>query len=736
MAERGDITFTYGLSPRIITVDSPSTEITLQDLVDTIRGSEEEEINLEDTSLLDGQNTAGKQDLGGSVEVGITATLFDTVISFEARKVWASAGTVTTGDATGRNLIDSGATFISDGVAPGSWIVNFTDLSLCSVLKVISETELRTDILGAGSDNQFDSADVYRVMNVIQCEVNGGNAVAIDKTGVTISSILPTAGTQVIRTSASSATNSNSLTSEFASFNSGVTVDIGNLTGLAGSGTTFPAGTIRQPCNDFADALLIAGERGFNTFFIKGNATIDAGLDYDDFSFIGDSVSRSSLFITASASVLACEFKNATISGTLDGYSSIKDCVVNDIDFFNGVISNCGLGGTITLSGGEQGEVIDCHSEIAGSDTPTIDMGISGQSLIIRGYDGGIKLINKTGTDDVSIDISSGQVILDSTVTVNGEIIIRGIGKLTNNSVPGIGTVDSVDLISGEDLTILGEATKRRVESLRPQHHGSGLDCYVDPTNGDDLNDGLVPTRALKTFAEAHTRVVSGRGDVIWLLNLTAAKETLTEFINITKNRVLVRGPGLNFTVKAPNDTANLIEITGGGVAIEGIRLEGTGATVRHGINHSGPDHLQVINVQFESITGDCIVSAGGDAHVFNNLLINEPGGNGLTLTDTTHGMIIDSKIDTVGAVGVEVLSTGPSVAHSLEIQNTHIHLAGTIGVSIGTNVEGTVIRQDSIIHGPNTAVIDNGTATSNASVTPTSVSNLTRNKLIPFLDV
>jgi hypothetical protein len=71
-------------------------------------------------------------------------------------------------------------------------------------------------------------------------------------------------------------------------------------------------------------------------------------------------------------------------------------------------------------------------------------MGGSGQALALRNYNGGIKLTNKTGPEAVSIDLNSGQIILENTVT-NGEIVCRGIGKLTDNSNGA--TVYSDDLL-------------------------------------------------------------------------------------------------------------------------------------------------------------------------------------------------------------------------------------------------------------------------------------------------
>lgn len=70
------------VSPRIITVPSPATGISVQDLVDLARDWEDQPENLEYDSLLD---ATGKENLGGGVKVGITVTLQNAKLAFEAR---------------------------------------------------------------------------------------------------------------------------------------------------------------------------------------------------------------------------------------------------------------------------------------------------------------------------------------------------------------------------------------------------------------------------------------------------------------------------------------------------------------------------------------------------------------------------------------------------------------------------------------------------------------------------
>lgn len=233
---------------------------------------------------------------------------------------------------------------------------------------------------------------------------------------------------------------------EFSSFNGGVTVDETS----SYSGTVFPVGTPQRPVNNLDDAKLIAVTRGFTTFFVLGDLTVGAALVLDGYEFVGDGMDRSTITLNAAASVENCTYREATIAGTLDGSSRLIGCLIEDLIYVKGFIEQCVLGlGTITLGGADTAHFLDCWSGVVGTGTPTIDLGGSGQELGIRNYNGGIKLTNKSGAEDVSIDLNSGHVELDATVT-NGDIVIRGLGKLTDNSVGANVLAD--DLINAENL--------------------------------------------------------------------------------------------------------------------------------------------------------------------------------------------------------------------------------------------------------------------------------------------
>lgn len=206
MTTRSDVLQVYEEDPRISTVEAPSVQYLAQDVVDTTRKAEDSFQGMSYTKLLD---ASGKDDLGGGLEVGITVTLQNNVVEFEARRTPAETGTITTQgltDARGLvQLIDTAADFGAANIQPGSFVINFTDLSVTDVRSVIDTDQLECKALVNGG-NTFEVGDVYQVFNIIQCDATGGNLVAVDEFGATISPILPSAFTQVLLSRSSSAT--------------------------------------------------------------------------------------------------------------------------------------------------------------------------------------------------------------------------------------------------------------------------------------------------------------------------------------------------------------------------------------------------------------------------------------------------------------------------------------------------------------------------------------------------
>lgn len=203
MTKRTDLAINWNLDPRLLTVAASSAELTIQDLVDTCRSIEDSTVGDQYPYLLD---AVGKEAIGGGVQVGITVTANNMQIAFASRTGSVSSGTATSADANGETLVDTAATFVSDGVTAGAAIINLDDGSVASVLSVDSEIQITHEPLSDGVGNDWQIGDSYKVWNWTLCELVGGNATAADGGGAPIDALQPRFGVSYVRTSSASAT--------------------------------------------------------------------------------------------------------------------------------------------------------------------------------------------------------------------------------------------------------------------------------------------------------------------------------------------------------------------------------------------------------------------------------------------------------------------------------------------------------------------------------------------------
>lgn len=439
MTVRNDLIYDYSVSPRVITVQAPSSEIIQQDLVDTVR-VEEERIHggMAFEKLL---NASGKDDLGGGVSVGITVSLQNALLSFEARRTPESVGTVTTASGSvvkGRyTFSDSSATFITDGVERGATVINFTDQSVADVYEVVSQTELLVTVLVNGTDNLFEIGDNYQVYNIEQMIVRGGNLVAVDENGLPFESpILPSAFTQVVLTSSASATLQESEAIQRLAYEGGVTLDLSAA--INGSGTAI------SPSNNLADAVDIATAQNFDKIYLKG--TTPLAITTEDVSGLqlqGQSITGTVISVAGTADTANTVFTNADVTGTFNANASFEDCIIRDVTVDYLFVRNCLLAGTITLNNAGSTMIYNTRDLNTGT-SPVINFNNQSQTLNMKDYIGNITLRNKNQANNVVIDLATGTLILENTVTA-GSIVVRGIGTMTDNSVGA--TVDDNNFI-------------------------------------------------------------------------------------------------------------------------------------------------------------------------------------------------------------------------------------------------------------------------------------------------
>lgn len=238
-------------------------------------------------------------------------------------------------------------------------------------------------------------------------------------------------------------------------------------------GTTHPAGTRQQPVDSIADALIIAADAGLTFIMLLSDTVIGATDDVSNFKIEGLSTTKVQVNVTAGALTNKSMFQYLYLrNSTLSGHTEMRDCLIENVIGFRGVMRNCMLNpGTITLQAGNDAHFLHCYSGEPGVLTPIIDVNGKNLEVGFRGYNGGITMRNNTAANNISIDLNSGQIILEATCT-GGAIICRGTGKLTDNSA-GSTVID--ELMVGAKLDEL-----HRVEGLK-----SGEDLLITDTSRD-----------------------------------------------------------------------------------------------------------------------------------------------------------------------------------------------------------------------------------------------------------
>ncbi len=209
-------------------------------------------------------------------------------------------------------------------------------------------------------------------------------------------------------------------------------------------GTDVPIGTRTQPVNNFTDALAIASNEGANTLRLLNSVTLENVTFPAGLTFTSDNAGLITMTVADSATVTGCQFNNLSLQGNVDGNNIIRECLLFDITYSSGFIFQCSLDGTISVKGGALLNLLDCFSNrLAGQSDPIVDMGGNGK-LIVRNYNGALDIRNHdddSGDGDTCLDINSGVIKLDSTITA-GLWPIRGIARVVDNST---GTADVRD---------------------------------------------------------------------------------------------------------------------------------------------------------------------------------------------------------------------------------------------------------------------------------------------------
>lgn len=297
------------------------------------------------------------------------------------------------------------------------------------------------------------------------------------------------------------------------------------------------------------------------------------------------------------------------------------------------------------------------------------------------------------------------------------------IADITNVNQVSVRSSNSAGLVSQTELVRNTDVLKRLVTNPGRGHGVFGQVFYWDPLNGNDNNAGNTTESAVLTWG--HIQTITGTdGDVIFLLDSSVdGYIVIDDTIEITKNRLSLRGPGRSVMIKPTGvQTAPTIRITGNDVNLSGFIIE-TSATT-----NSQP----CISVEGRaSVISECWIYRGGthgveylsgDYHLLSKCHIEKNVLDGVFVNDLnlSNGSPRELDIDRCAiylnsrdGVRYEAVAGPPHTSTRLNsIVDSVIRNNDGVGVNIGANVWKTLIRGSVTIQKNGTDIVDNGDET------------------------
>lgn len=395
---------------------------------------------------------------------------------------------------------------------------------------------------------------------------------------------------------------------QFAAYQGGVTID----QSLTTTGSVYPLGTSFSPVGDLTAALEILTREGLDKVYIKNALTLDSGTWPVGTKFIGGSIFTSVITLTAGATVSGCEFNDAQLSGVGSGFARVNGCLISgNLSNISGFFDRCAFDEIVITLGAGQTNFVTCLSNVAGNGSPTIDCNGTGSTVAGRGYIGGIKFQNKTGTDAFSWDQTSGHLQALATCTA-GEMVWRGVGRPTDLST-GTCYVNSTALISGT-RTVKGQGYVSVASVAEGGQAGTDFPIGTDDAPVDNFADALVI--ALQNNV-SHFKVTG---------NLTTVgTEDLSNYVIYSQsatNASLTITAGTTTTTAVLRDLKLTGQLSSDGIHIERCRIDNLmgvagfvySSAIITSIGFAGNANVWACEIDPDAISQQCVFNFGGTA--------------------------------------------------------------------------------------------------------------------------
>lgn len=457
---------------------------------------------------------------------------------------------------------------------------------------------------------------------------------------------------------------------------------------------------------------LIAPDAGTATF--AESITIDK----EDVHFRGPG--RGVQIQPTSGVPLTLSANNISISGLIvkaPAGSTTTDCLVITgknckLTKLYVVGTETGTGNGVVLRGGDYHELIGMEIEkMGGCGILFIDDGtangsprevtVSGGNIYLNG-DCGIKL---TGTSSNSTRLNRFENLRIYKNTECGIHIEANVQNTLINSTVDIfdnGTAEVTDVGSyTTDLRHHYEIlnTKYQIEAMRRHHTGFGQIVYWNPTTGSDSYSGETAVRPKATYAAAEAMISSLEGGVIYLLGGSSGDVTVTERVNMTKEKVSLRGPGKSIILKPTDATGPTLTMTAANCYVSGLRVQTHTTGAENGIQING-DWAVVEDVFVESARGHGIYINGNGHHEILGVDVTSCLGDGIRILDSDRVRISQSKSGSPNRIqrctgnGITIESTSSTVrCKDVLIEHLTTHHNGTYEIEIKANSSMTIVR-------------------------------------------
>ena len=280
----------------------------------------------------------------------------------------------------------------------------------------------------------------FFLQNYWQVLINNGNVVSVELNLYTDDFdtpyiVLPGSG---VSDRNSDAVNLDAQEILFASYGDAINIDI--INGTSGNNPDLGDGNKQNPVNNIVDALTLDITWKFKRFAIANSMPFGVDAVIDNYRVVGASHIDTILTFDTLSSTIGAIVENVTVQGFLDGKNDLVNCIVGTLDSFDGHIHDCSLNGDITLTGNDHTYIqgcgmLDIHT------TPTIDMGITGQDLVMTNYSGIINIVNfNSDVNAIGIGLDAGRVVLNSSNVLKGTVQVGGSGILEDENGVNIPT--------------------------------------------------------------------------------------------------------------------------------------------------------------------------------------------------------------------------------------------------------------------------------------------------------